>query len=246
MKKVVMANWKMNKTGEQTRAFFEEFAKKAVGKDNDIVFCVPFTALRTAGEYSDKLGFTLGAQNFHPAKNGAFTGEVSVEMLKEVSVKVVLCGHSERRAIFNETDEFVNEKVRSALAGGLYVCICIGETLSQREAGETEAVLKTQLKKSLAGVYLSKSDFYTLAVAYEPVWAIGTGVVATLEQIEAAHKFIKSELNKMYSSVLIPILYGGSVNEKNAPEIMAIKNVNGVLVGGASLDPEKFAQIAKN
>ena len=233
----------MNKTREQAHQFFQEFAEKNLDPKKDVVFCTPFTALGIAREYADEKGFTVGAQNFHPAKSGAYTGEISAEMLSEIGVKVVLIGHSERRALFGETDEFVNQKVKAALDNGLYALLCIGETLEQRESGETNTVLTAQLEKGLEGIELPKSDWYQLVVAYEPVWAIGTGKVATLEQIEQTHAHVHKELKRLYPDVTTPVLYGGSANEKNAAEILAVKGVDGVLVGGAALDPDKFAAI---
>ena len=233
----------MNKTREQTHQFFQQFAEKNLDPKKDVVFCVPFTNLGIAREYADEQGFTVGAQNFHPAKSGAYTGEISAEMLTEIGAKVVLIGHSERRALFGETDQFINQKVKAALDNSLYVVLCIGETLDQREGNKTKKVLASQLEKGLADIILPQSDWYQLVVAYEPVWAIGTGKVATLEQIEETHKFVKNQLNKLYPDITIPVLYGGSANEKNAAEILAVPGVDGVLVGGASLDPDKFAAI---
>lgn len=232
----------MNKTREETHQFFRDFTEKRVDTSKrDVVFCVPFTALGIAREYADELGLTIGAQNFHPAKSGAYTGEISAGMLCEIGTRVVLVGHSERRALFGETDSFVNEKVKAAFANGLYVILCIGETLAEREGNRTDEVLARQLKAGLDGVELSAEGEYKLVVAYEPVWAIGTGKVATLEQIAETHKFIKSQIKKLYPKVTVPVLYGGSANEKNAKDILAVKGVDGVLVGGASLDVDKFA-----
>ena len=244
MKQFIAANWKMNKTREETHQFFRDFTEKKVDTTKrDVVFHVPFTSLGIAREYTDELGLTVGAQNFHPAKNGAYTGEISAAMLVEIGAHVVLVGHSERRALFGETDKFVNEKIKAALASNLWVTFCIGESLAQREKNETEKVLADQLKKGMDGVELPTEGEYKLVVAYEPVWAIGTGKVATSEQIAQTHKFIKAQLKKMYPGVTIPVLYGGSANEKNAKEILSIKGVDGVLVGGASLDVDKFAAI---
>ena len=242
-RKLIMANWKMNKTREEAHNFFQQFQAKNLKQNRDVVICPPFTSLAIAREYADEGGFTVGAQNFHPEPNGAFTGEISAAMLNEIGVRVVLAGHSERRTIFNETDTMVNKKVLTALKNDLYVCLCIGETLTERESNKTNSILSKQLEIGLGGVELPIQDTYLLSVAYEPVWAIGTGKVATLDQIKETHKFIKSELEKMYPGVLVPVLYGGSVNEKNASEILAIHGVDGVLVGGASLDPDKFAAI---
>ena len=231
----------MNKTRQQTHEFFQAFGEKNLKKNREVVFCVPFTDMAIAREYADELGFTVGAQNFYPAKNGAFTGEISAEMLSEIGTKVVLVGHSERRAIFGETDAFINQKTSYGLENGLTVCLCIGETLEERENGTTNAVLKNQLDIALKDIEVKTEG--TLVVAYEPVWAIGTGKVATLEQIAETHKFVRETLDTMYPDTKIAILYGGSANEKNATEILSIENVDGVLVGGASLDADKFAQV---
>jgi triosephosphate isomerase len=245
MKKIIAANWKMNKTREQAHLFFKELAEKTLRtKDRDIVFFVPFTDIAIARESADEIGFTVGAQNFYPAQNGAFTGEVSAEMLYEIGCKAILAGHSERRAIFGETNEFINQKVKTALENSLFVLLCIGETLEERNADKTLKVLATQLEKGLADIKLSgKSGNNLFAVAYEPVWAIGTGKSATLEQISETHAFIKKHLENLYPDTFIPVLYGGSVNEKNAREVLALTNIDGVLVGGASLNADKFTAI---
>lgn len=191
--------------------------------------CPPFTALAIAREYADENGFLVGAQNFQPAEKGtAQTGEISAEMLVEIGAKMVIVGHSERRATYFENDTIVAYKVNQAILGGLTPILCVGETLEQMEKGKTHEVLSTQLKSFVDGVI----------VAYEPVWAIGTGKVATPTQIAEVHAFIKSIVGENTA-----VLYGGSVNEKNAKEILATENVDGVLVGGASLDPNKFMEI---
>jgi triosephosphate isomerase len=217
--KIIVANWKMNKTNAEVKEFFGKFPKRT---NNQVIFFAPFTAFASV----IKAGFTAGAQNFHPAKNGAFTGEISLDMLAEAGVKVVLAGHSERRTQFNETDEFLYEKVKVALSSDFKVILCIGETRDEREKGKTEPVLKRQLE----GI----SPHKNLIIAYEPVWAIGTGTTPSNEQIKQIHANIKSVVN-------VPLLYGGSANEKNFNEILSIPNVDGVLVGIASLTAEKFS-----
>lgn len=229
--KIVAANWKMNKTNKEAKAFFAEFGKLVKKTNNQVIFCTPFTTLATVAKAGKELDFAAGAQNFHPAKNGAYTGETSLDMVAETGARVVLVGHSERRTIFKETDEFVNEKIQAALSAGFKVIFCIGETLAERQGDKTNAVLKKQITKGLKDV----ASHNNLIVAYEPVWAIGTGLTATNEQIRETHAYIKTLIND------VPLLYGGSANEKNCAEIFAIPNVDGALVGGASLVPEKFS-----
>lgn len=232
----------MNKTGDSAKEFFTEFA--SLNKNsNTVIICPPFTLLHLT---KDK-GFHLGAQNMHQAEKGAFTGEISATQLKDAGVKYVLIGHSERRIIFGETCETVNKKNLQCLLHELIPVVCIGETLEERESGQTNEVLTKQL--SIAFNSFS-SETITPIVAYEPVWAIGTGKVATLEQISETHQFIRDRLQfhfgnaeKGGSGDRISVLYGGSVTDQNAQEIMSIPNVDGVLVGGASLDAKKFATI---
>ena len=214
------------------------------------MFCAPFTSLAIAREYADECGFTVGAQNFYPAPSGTFTGEISLGMLKEIGVRVVLAGHSERRAIFNETDAFINEKVKAGLAADMMVILCVGETSEERESKKTAAVIKKQMTGGLAGITeKSFNQNARLVVAYEPVWAISGGdpnkpkPIATQAQIEEAHGMIRSMLVKQFPNTFVPILYGGSANDKNAKEIFAMKDVDGALVGGASLCPDKFSAV---
>jgi len=228
--KIIAANWKMNKTNKEAKAFFTEYAKLVKQTRNAVIICAPFTTLATVAKAGKDFCFATGAQNFYPAKNGAFTGEVSLDMIADTGAMVVLVGHSERRTIFRETDEFINEKVQAALSAGFKVIFCIGETLAEREQNKTNTVLKKQITKGLKDVV----SYNNLIVAYEPVWAIGTGKVATNEQIKETHAYIKTLVD-------VPLLYGGSVNEKNCAEIFGIPNVDGGLVGGASLVAEKFA-----
>jgi len=231
MRKIIAGNWKMNKTREQATEFFKMLKEKTLRKNYDVIICPPFTAISIAREFADEFGFTIGAQNFClGAKSGAMTGEISTEMLVELGVHHVIVGHSERRAHFGETDQTIAQKVTEAVKSGITPILCVGETLEQREKGEMKDVLRKQL---ISGYNVPK-----IVVAYEPVWAIGTGKTATVAQIAETHAFIKTIIGKD-----IPLLYGGSVNDSNAKEILALKDVDGVLIGGASLDPDKFCTI---
>jgi triosephosphate isomerase len=221
----------MNKTREETHNFFKAFAEKNLKSNREVVFCPPFTSLAIAREYADEGGFTIGAQNFYPATGGTNrTGEISLAMIDDIGCRWVLVGHSERREVFKESVELVTQKTNAALDAKLTPILCIGETLAEMEGGKTQTVLKSQLA--------SFTPDRGIVVAYEPVWAIGTGKTATADQIAKIHAFIKTIVGKD-----TPVLYGGSVNDKNANEILNTKNVDGVLVGGASLDPDKFTAI---
>lgn len=240
-KRIIAANWKMNKTKSEASAFFDDFTKLcgAVKSEVSMMFCVPLTVLPSVVKECKRIKALPGAQNLYPARNGAYTGEVSAEMLSDVGAKVVIIGHSERRAMFGETDEFINQKVIAGLNGGLTVILCVGETIKERNANKTSSVLKKQLSNGLKGVVSAEK----LIIAYEPVWAIGSGLAATSEQIKEAHLCIKQCIKKQFGDTFVSVLYGGSVNEKNAAEIFAIENVDGALVGGASLIPAKFAAL---
>jgi triosephosphate isomerase len=222
---LVAANWKMFKGPAETRAFLAGFEPPA---GVDVVVCPPFVSLAAAVES----GHTVYAQNVHWEAQGAYTGEVAPEHLVEVGVKGALVGHSERRQLFGESDEMVARRARAALAAGLGVIACVGETLEQRESGDTQLVLKIQVE----AIAFAAGDDPGLVIAYEPVWAIGTGLTATPEQAQEAHAFVKSLLDR-------PVLYGGSVKPENAAELLAQPDVDGALVGGASLDPESFRAI---
>jgi triosephosphate isomerase len=247
-KKIIAANWKMNMTLGETEAFFEAFLRD-LGEDRrvEVVIVPPFTALPKTGEIlRDVQNIKLGAQNMHWEKPGAYTGEICAEMLRELYVHYVVVGHSERRTLFGETDDIVNKKARAALKHSLRPIVCIGETLAEREANKVETVLSTQVQGSLAG--LSGEDMEETVIAYEPVWAIGTGKVATPAQAQAAHAFIRAELAKHWGADVagkVRIQYGGSVKPGNAAELMAQHDIDGALVGGASLDPRGFAEIVK-
>jgi len=247
-KKIIAANWKMNLTVSEAEAFLNTFLHE-IGDENgaEIVIVPPFTALAKVSEILGRgQAAKLGAQNMHWEKSGAFTGEISAQMLRELYVRYVVLGHSERRTLFGETDELVNRKVRAALDAALKPIFCIGETLEQRDAGEVEAVLHRQIELGLLG--LSARELSDTVIAYEPVWAIGTGRTASPEQAQAAHAFIRKTLGEIWDTVAadkVRIQYGGSVKPQNAVELMREPDIDGALVGGASLDPRGFAEIVK-
>ncbi len=245
-KKIVAANWKMNMTRVEAAAFVETFLRE-LGETSEVEVVVipPFTALT---KVSEALGgfenVKLGAQNMYWEKSGAFTGEISAAMLRDLFVRYVVLGHSERRQLLGETDEIVNRKVRAAHDAMLRPIVCIGETLEQRERGAVEEVLGAQLRGSLAN--LSAKDLNETVVAYEPVWAIGTGKTASTEEAQEAHAFIRRTLGEIAdepTASRMRIQYGGSVKPDNARSLMTQPDINGALVGGASLDPRSFAQI---
>jgi triosephosphate isomerase len=224
---LIAGNWKMFKGPAEARTFFETFeAPEGV----DVVFCPPYVSLGAAVE----TGQTIYAQNVHWEPSGPYTGEVSPGMLAELGVKGALVGHSERRQLFGESDETVARRARTALEAGLGVIACVGETLEQRESGDTELVLKIQVE----AIAFAAGEHDRLVIAYEPVWAIGTGKTATPAQAEEAHRFIKSLLDR-------PVLYGGSVKPENAAELLSQPSIDGALVGGASLEPDSFAAICR-
>jgi triosephosphate isomerase (TIM) len=239
----VAANWKMNKTIEETEAFLGTFLPLAPGDRPDVVICPSFLALKATVELCAQSRVRVAAQNMHEEQSGAFTGEVSAPMLREVGVDGVILGHSERRQFFNETDEALARKVPAALAAGLEPILCVGETEAQREAGETEAVLAAQIGADLAAVDAGQLD--RVVIAYEPVWAIGTGKTASAEQAQEAIAFIRNLVAELDegAAMRMRIVYGGSVNPDNAAELMAEPDIDGALVGGASLEPEDFAAI---
>ena len=231
--KIIAANWKMNKTIAESISFINELSTLIKETEHEIVICPPFTALGSLPESR----FSLGAQNMHFEDSGAFTGEISALMLKELGCKYVLLGHSERRHIFNESDSLISKKLKKALEHSLIPILCIGETLEQREAGKTKEVISHQLKSSLADAEVNSSS---IVIAYEPVWAIGTGKTATPQQAQEVHSFIRSLLKDKD----IKILYGGSVKPANSKELLSQEDIDGVLVGGASLDAGSFSEIA--
>ena len=245
-KKIIAANWKMNMTVGETEGFFKTFLLE-VGEEKrvEIVVVPPFTALARASELVRNVqNVKLGAQNMHWEKSGAFTGEISAAMLRELFVRFVVLGHSERRTLFGETDEIVNRKTRAAHAATLRPIVCVGETLAERDGGQVEAVLDRQVGGSLAG--LSAEQMTETVIAYEPVWAIGTGRTATPQQAQDAHAFIRRKLADLWdlsTAQKVRIQYGGSVKPANTAELMTQPDIDGALVGGASLDPRGFAEI---
>ena len=246
-KPVIAGNWKMYKTLAETQAFFDQLAPLIFGVSHcEIVIAPPFQALHRAVELAHGMGISISGQNLHWEKEGAFTGEVSAVMLREAGCSHTLVGHSERRQFFGESDETVNRKGKAAMSSGLIPIMCVGEMLAERDAGQTEAVLDRQLTGGLAG--LTEADFSPIIIAYEPVWAIGTGRTATPETAQQAHAFIRSRVGQLVSSSAaqkLRILYGGSVKPDNIAGLMAQADVDGGLVGGASLDAKSFAAIVR-
>ena len=238
---VIAGNWKMNKTRPEAKALIEELIPIAEKANCGVVICVPFTNLETAVELTKGTNIKVGAENVHFEKSGAFTGEISADMLTEIGVEYVIIGHSERRQYFGETDETVNKRAKSALAAGLKPIVCVGELLWERECNITEEVVARQIKLDLFDV--SAEDVKKTIIAYEPVWAIGTGKVATAEQAEEVCKLIRDTLAKLYdkeTADAVTIQYGGSMNPKNAAELLAQEDVDGGLIGGASLKAADF------
>jgi len=244
-KLLIAGNWKMNKTPSETVEYFERFLPLVKGIDSvEILICPPYVDIPAAVEKTKGSNVKIGAQNCYYEKSGAFTGEISPVMLKEAGCSYVILGHSERRHIFGESNELINKKVLSALEEGLRVILCVGETLEERESGLTFTVVESQLKLGLSG---AENYFERIEIAYEPVWAIGTGVAAKPEDAEEVHQFIYSvlkELNPQKANE-VRVLYGGSVKPSNAEAILSQPHIKGVLVGGASLKPQDFAQIVK-
>jgi triosephosphate isomerase len=241
--KIFAANWKLHKNPKETREFFAEFTKQvSIPNGREIVFFPSTVCLEAASQSLVNSKIKWGAQNSYFEAKGAFTGETSAQTVKDLGGSYILLGHSERRAIFSETDELIAKKVAFVQSLGLTAMLCIGETLAQREAGKTLAVLEEQLR-----IGLSKADqMKPLVIAYEPVWAIGTGKIATSEQVAEAHAGVYSMIQKMGFSAMMPILYGGSVKPENSKELLAIKHVDGFLVGGASLEVASFKAICQN
>ncbi len=247
-KKIIAANWKMNQTVADAAAYLDHFLLEvAEEKRIDIVIVPPFTALAYVSErLSKEQNVKSGAQNMHWEKGGAFTGEISAAMIRELFARYVVLGHSERRTLFGETDETVNKKTKAAIAATLTPIVCIGETLAERDAGEVELVLQTQLKGSLAGI--PAKELGDIVLAYEPVWAIGTGRTATPAQAQEAHAFIRkvlAEISDVATAEKVRIQYGGSVKPGNTAELLGQPDIDGALVGGASLVARDFAEIVK-
>jgi triosephosphate isomerase (TIM) len=240
----IAANWKMHKTVAEAANFVDALLPRIAATQNDVVICSPFTALTAVVERRYGTAVKVAAQNMHEDGAGAFTGEVSAPMLIELDVDAVVLGHSERRQYFNETDEALARKVPAALTAGLEPILCVGESEDARDADQTEGVLVRQLQADLAKV--ESGQLTEVVVAYEPIWAIGTGRTATPEQAQEACAFIRDVLRERGAAVdAVRILYGGSVKPANAAELMAQPDIDGALVGGASLDPDEFAAIVE-
>ncbi|OGV54789.1 MAG: triose-phosphate isomerase [Lentisphaerae bacterium GWF2_44_16] len=247
-KVIIAGNWKMNKSGSEGKALVEDLKGRVAGyNDVDIVVCPPFTTLAAVVKAAEGSNIKVGAQNVHWADNGAFTGEISAGMLKEAGVEYAIIGHSERRQYFGETDETVNKRLKAALAAGLKPIVCIGELLDEREGGKTEAVLAKQIKAGFAG--LTSADMNKIVIAYEPVWAIGTGKTATPEMAEETHAYIRKAIAGLFDGTTaeaVRIQYGGSMKADNAAELVKQPDIDGGLIGGASLKADSFADLIKN
>ena len=248
MVKTIIGNFKMNMTSSETSDYLDKFLPLVSDvKDTSIILCVPYTSIEKAVKKCKHSAVLVGAQNIHSEEKGAFTGEISGKMLKDIQAKVVLVGHSERRIYNKETDSIVNKKIFQALKNGLTVVLCIGETKNERENNKTFEVIEKQLRVSLKDLYAN--ELKSIIIAYEPIWSIGTGLTASEQQIKEVCLFIRKILQDMFNeavSIETKILYGGSVNNNNISKILKIKNIDGVLVGGASLIYEEFAKICKS
>jgi triosephosphate isomerase len=244
---IIAGNWKMNKTSVEAGDLVRKIAYAVVDvKDRDIVVAPPFTALFALNDIIRGTNIALAAQNMHWEDKGAFTGEISAEMLLDLGCKYVIIGHSERRQYFGETDETVNKKLRQALNKGLLPIVCVGETLNEREAGKANEVIERQITGALKGV--TAAEMQKVVIAYEPVWAIGTGKTASPEQANEIHGFIRKKIEIAYGKEVagaVRIQYGGSVTPENVSSLMAMPDIDGALVGGASLKPESFAALVK-
>ena len=241
-KNYIAGNWKMYKTVDEAIALAESLVPVFKGSENKFMVAPPFTALKNVCDVVKGTNILVGAQNMGPVESGAHTGEVSVLMLKDIGVKVVILGHSERRHVYGESNELINTKVKLALEHGLEVILCVGETLEQREQGTTEKIVEEKVTKGLSGI----SNLSNITIAYEPVWAIGTGKTATPEDADAIHGFIRELISKIYDKSAadnLIIQYGGSVKPENVKSLMSMENIDGALVGGAALTVENFTPI---
>jgi len=245
-RKIIAGNWKMYKTLNEGLAFLDAFIPlcgQELMEECSLILAPNFTLLASMAKRCREAGIALAAQNCHPGGEGAYTGETSLPMLADIGVSYVLVGHSERRALFGETDDFLNQKLKAVLASGLIPILCVGETLAQREAGAAGSVVEKKLQQGLHGISIDVK----MMVAYEPVWAIGTGKTATVADAMTMHRFIRQCLVSIGpGGGDVPLLYGGSVKPANSAELLAESDIDGVLVGGSSLDPEDFARIAKS
>ena len=243
-KKVIAGNWKMNKLPNEAMEFIAELTPLVKDTENEVVICVPYTDLFYSLMHAQGTNIKIGAQNMHYEEKGAFTGEVSGEMLKSIGVEYVIIGHSERRAYYGETDETVNKKLKKALSLELKPIVCVGESLEERESGKAKEIVTTQTKLALEG--LNNNEVEKTIIAYEPIWAIGTGKAATKEDANETIKWIREEIEKIYGKEVadsVIIQYGGSVKSGNAKDLFEMSDIDGGLVGGASLDSTEFAKI---
>ena len=242
-KKVIAGNWKMNMLPDQTIRFIDELAPLVKDTKNEVILCVPYTDLFYALLTAQNTNIKIGAQNMHWEENGAYTGEVSGKMLKSIGVEYVIIGHSERRAYFGETDETVNKKIKAAFANELKPIVCVGESLQEKEDGKTEEIITSQTRLALDG--LNHEQVKNTIIAYEPIWAIGTGKTATSEDANNSIKAIRKKISEIYGNVAedVIIQYGGSVKSTNAKELFETSDIDGALVGGASLKVDEFAKI---
>jgi len=241
---IVAGNWKMNKSNQDGKSFVSEIQKRILDKGNaKVIFCPPFTSLFTIVDTLKSSDFSVGAQNVHNELKGAYTGEISVNMLNSIGVEYAIIGHSDRRHTFGELDDFINKKIITTSKSNVIPIFCIGETLDQRKSGLTGKIIKDQIELGLKNIDNINPEKFILA--YEPVWAIGTGETASTLQVEEAHLKIKTNLETLFGSkgLEVPIIYGGSVNEKNAESLINIDGVNGFLIGGASLEIDSFCNI---
>ena len=243
-KKVIAGNWKMNHSPIDTRNFFEKFNDMVKDSEHDIVLCVPYIDVAAALEATNSTNIKVGAQNLNHEVAGALTGDVSVKMLSDIGVKYSVIGHSERRQFHHETDDFVNLKLKAAFDYGIVPILCVGETLHERELGVAKEKIIMQIRHDLEGILPQFAK--KIIIAYEPIWAIGTGKTASKEDANEACKLIRDEIRKMYGDDIaeeVRVLYGGSVKPANAKELFEMSDIDGGLVGGASLEPESFASI---
>lgn len=243
-KPIIAGNWKMNKTAKEAAELINELKPLVAKSKPEVVVCVPYTDLWTVAEAIKGSKIKLGAENVAWADNGAFTGEISADMLKEIGVEYVIIGHSERRQYFGETDESVNKRLKQALKNGLKPIVCVGETLTEREKNKTKRVLKKQVLEGFADI--TAEDFANIVIAYEPVWAIGTGKTATADEANKTIDYIRTLVKKTWGQDVaksLRIQYGGSMKPGNAKELMAMRNIDGGLIGGAALKANDFAAI---
>lgn len=246
MKKIIIGNFKMNTKPSEFKAYAMSLATKTKGSKNDIVVCPPYTHLGVAKEFLSESKVEYGAQNISEEEKGAYTGEISASMIKDLGATYVIIGHSERRGKFKETDRTINKKIKTALANGLKVVLCVGESLQTRSSKQAYNFVRKQLDDDLKGIYENELD--SVCIAYEPIWAIGTGKNATSKDIVKMTETIRKEIEYMYSEKAgkkVSVLYGGSVNINNYKKLLGIECVNGALIGGASLDVDNFAVIAR-